>query len=111
MQRNNVDANEEDADIEDDEVANNAKCAGDDGGRGRVMGDMIIKRVSIVIVPHVTIIVQCPADSMVNVETKEGGGEEKVAIKHYIFQISEKNKVFHAMKIVNEMIVETECEC
>ena len=48
---------------------------------------------------------------MVNVETKEGGGEEKVAIKHYIFQISEKNKVFHAMKIVNEMIFETECEC
>ena len=111
MQRDNVDADEEDADTEDDEVAINAKCAWDDGGRGRVMGDMIIKRVSIVIVPHVTIIVQCPADSMVNVETKEGGGEEKVAIKHYIFQISEKNKVFHAMKIVNKMIFETECEC
>ena len=58
MQRNNVDADEDDADTEDDEVANNAKCACDYGGRGGVMGDMIIKRVSIVIVPHVTIIVQ-----------------------------------------------------
>ena len=58
MQRNNEDADEEDADTEDDEVANNAKCALGNGGRGRVMGDMIIKRVSIVIVPHVTIIVQ-----------------------------------------------------
>ena len=58
MQRDNVDADEEDADTEDDEVAINAKCAWDNGGRGRVMGDMIIKRVSIVIVPHVTIIVQ-----------------------------------------------------
>ena len=47
---------------------------------------------------------------MVNVETKEGRGEEKVAIKHYIFQISEE-KVFQPMKIVNEMIFETECEC
>ena len=58
MQRDNVDADEEDADTEEDEVANNAKCACDDVGRGGVMGDMIIKRVSIVIVPHVTIIVQ-----------------------------------------------------
>ena len=47
-----------DLDTEDDEVAINAKCACDDVGRGGVMGDMIIKRVSIVIVPHVTIIVQ-----------------------------------------------------
>ena len=58
MQRNNVDADEDDVDTEDDEVANNAKCACDDGGRGRVMGDMIIVRVSIVIAPHVTIIVR-----------------------------------------------------
>ena len=58
MQRNNVDADEGDADTEDYEVAINAKCACDYRGRGGVMGDMIIKRVSIVIVPHVTIIVQ-----------------------------------------------------
>ena len=42
MQRNNVDADEDDADTEDDEVANNAKCAWNDVGRGGVMGDMII---------------------------------------------------------------------
>ena len=54
---------------------------------------------------------------MVNVETKERRREENAAIKDFIFFLFylfiyfKHEKVFQPLKIVNEMIFETECEC